>query len=89
MESIVEEIRKRILTELNFGVTMSLIETGNLSKQQMAVICVIPSRKLYDTTELIYSIDRNAFITISKIKEVRGRGFTSERKIIIPEKNNI
>ena len=80
-----QEIRKRILTELNFGCTMSLIETGNLGKKQMAVMCIIPTRKLYETTELIYSIDSTAFITITKIKEVRGRGFTAERKVIIPE----
>ena len=74
-----EEIREKLLREMNVGVTMSLIETGYLEERQKAVICVIPSRKLFDTTETIYSVDHNAFITITKIKEVRGRGFTQER----------
>ena len=76
------DIRKGLLRELNLGVTMSYIQTGYLKEQQQGVLCVIPSRKLYDTTELVYSIDPTAFITITKIKEVRGRGFTQERETL-------
>ena len=74
-----DEIRRKLLTELEAGVTMSMIETGCLERPQKGVICVIPNRKLYAATELIQEIDPEAFITITKIKEVRGRGFTSER----------
>jgi len=75
-----EQIRRRLLKELEAGVTMTMIETGCLEKQQKGVLCVIPNRKLYAATELIQEIDPEAFITVTKIKEVRGRGFTSERK---------
>lgn len=75
-----EEIRHALINDLNLGVTMSHIETGLLSNEQKAVLCIIPSRKLYDTTEKIQSIDPEAFITITKIKEVRGRGFTKARQ---------
>lgn len=74
-----EEIRSAIINDLNFGVTMQVIETGFLGKPSKGVMCVIPTRKLYDTTELVHAIDNEAFITITKIKEVRGRGFTAER----------
>lgn len=74
-----EVLRKKILNELQAGVTMTLIETGCLGQQQKGVLCVIPPRKLYTATELIQSVDPDAFITITKIKEVRGRGFTLER----------
>ncbi len=74
-----EAIRSAIINELNFGVTMQVIETGFLGKPSKGVMCVIPTRKLYDTAELIHTIDDEAFITITKIKEVRGRGFTAER----------
>lgn len=80
-----EEIRSRLLNEMNVGVTLSMIETGLFQNQQKAVLCVIPTRKLYDTTELIHSVDSEAFITITKIKEVRGRGFTEARQNLIPE----
>ncbi len=74
-----EEIRRRILTELEAGATMVQIETGALQQRQQGVLCVIPPRKLYDAKELIQSIDPAAFITITQVKEVRGRGFTLER----------
>ncbi len=75
-----EEIRMKFLTELGAGVTMSHIKTGALSTEQLGVICVIPSRKLYSANEIVRSIDPDAFITVTKIKEVRGRGFTEERE---------
>ena len=74
-----EEIRHALLSELEAGVTMNIIETGHLGKQCKAVLCVIPPRKMYNATELIHGIDPEAFITVTKIKEVRGRGFTFAR----------
>lgn len=74
-----EKIRDAVLNELNIGVTMNMIETGFFGEKQMAVMCIIHPRKLYDLTELIQSVDDSAFITVTKIKEVRGQGFTRER----------
>ena len=71
-----EEIRTKLLDRLQAGVTMVQIETGHLRQTQKSVMCVIPHRKLYAATELIQSIDPTAFITITQVKEVRGRGFT-------------
>ncbi len=75
-----DEIRLKFLTELQAGVTMSYIRTGALGEKEMAVVCVIPTRKLYAANELVREVDPEAFLTITKIKEVRGRGFTEERK---------
>ncbi len=75
-----EEIREKFLKELNAGVTMSYIQTGLLGEDSKGIICVIPSRKLYNANEIVRSIDPEAFITVTKIKEVKGRGFTSERQ---------
>lgn len=75
-----EELRHKLLIELEAGLTMAMIETGALAKEQKAILCVIPTRKLHDATKMICATDPNAFITITKIKEVRGRGFTLERK---------
>lgn len=77
-----DEIRELLLTKLDAGVTMTMIETGRLEKEQKGVLCVIPSRKLHDATALIRSVDPNTFMTVTKIKEVRGRGFTQERAYI-------
>ena len=77
-----EEIRKTLLLDLQAGVTMAMIETGNLRQEAKGVICVIPPRKLYSATEMIHGIDPAAFITVTQINEVRGRGFTEERKVL-------
>ena len=80
-----DEIRTLLLTKLEAGVTMAMIETGCLGETQKGVMCVIPKRKLYDATEMINSVDPNAFTTITQINEVRGRGFTKERQIKNPK----
>ena len=74
-----EDIRRRILTQLQAGATMVQIETGALGQAQKGVLCIIPNRKLFAAKELIQSVDPTAFITITQVKEVRGRGFTLER----------
>ncbi|MBQ9531793.1 MAG: YitT family protein [Eubacterium sp.] len=77
-----EEIRVKLLSDLNAGVTMSYIQTGALREESKGVICVIHPRNLYAANELIRSIDPEAFVTVTKIKEVRGRGFTAERQSV-------
>lgn len=75
-----EEIRNKLLLDLSVGVTMVMIETGCTQHHQKGVLCVIPPRKLFAAKELIHSIDPGAFITVTQIKEVRGQGFTLERR---------
>jgi uncharacterized membrane-anchored protein YitT (DUF2179 family) len=75
-----EEIRRALLGDLEAGVTMNLVETGHMGQKLLGVMCVIPSRKLYTANEMIQKIDPTAFVTITKIKEVHGRGFTLARK---------
>lgn len=75
-----EELRRRILTDLGAGATMLQLETGYLGRAQKGLLCVIPPRKLHAATELIQSVDPNVFMTVTQIKEVRGQGFSLERK---------
>jgi len=77
-----EDIRKTMLSQLQAGVTMQLIETGYEGQAQKSVLCVIPPRKLFAAKEMIYDIDPNAFLTITQIREVRGQGFSYERREI-------
>ena len=73
-----EEIRKQLLTKLNVGVTMMTIETGHLEKQQQGILCVLSPRKLHEANELIRKIDPIAFVTVTKIREVHGRGYQED-----------
>ena len=75
-----DEIRAALLEQLDVGVTMTMIETGWRQQSGKGVMCVIPQRKLYAVTELIRSIDPAVFVTISQVREVRGRGFTIARE---------
>ncbi len=74
-----EEVKEKVLKEMDAGVTLVHIETGYGAKQQKGVLCVIPNRKLYSINQVVQMIDPQAFITITQINEVRGRGFTIER----------
>ncbi|MDE7187794.1 MAG: YitT family protein, partial [Lachnospiraceae bacterium] len=50
-----EDICGKLLTDLQAGVTMMLIETGCVRRAGKGVLCVIPPRKLFTAKELIYS----------------------------------
>lgn len=73
-----------MLKQQDVGVTMVHVETGFSKEEQKAILCIIPNRKLYATNEMIHTIDEKAFITISQINEVKGRGFSMER-VTYPE----
>ena len=75
-----EELRKKLLVELQAGVTMVMIETGCAGQRQEGVLCVIPPRKLFAAKELIHAVDPEAFITVTRIQEVRGQGFSIARR---------
>ena len=75
-----EELRKKLLVELQAGVTMVMIETGCAGQRQEGVLCVIPPRKLFAAKELIHAVDPEAFITVTRIQEVRGQGFSMARR---------
>ncbi|MCP1103259.1 uncharacterized membrane-anchored protein YitT (DUF2179 family) [Aequitasia blattaphilus] len=74
-----EAIRESLLKNINVGATMVHIETGYGNEEQKGVLCVLNNRRLYGANELIYKIDPQAFVTISQINEVKGRGFSLER----------
>lgn len=80
------EIKERLLVEMEVGATLMKIETGLEGNQQSAVLCVLQNRKLYAVNEMIQRVDDKAFITISQINEVKGRGFTLDRNYKRPKK---
>ena len=77
-----QEIRDMLLQKLDLGATMYHTETCYLQKDEMAVCCVISSRKLHAVTDMVQEVDKKAFLSVTQINEVRGRGFTLDRKYI-------
>ncbi len=77
------EIREMILNKLNRGVTMLYGRTGFLQEKCFVLLTIVTSRDLVRLKNEIYNIDPEAFLMISTISEVRGRGFSSDR-IVLP-----
>lgn len=76
-----EEIKYELLHNLDNGVTMVHIETGMNELSQKAVLAVLSNRKVNRVKQAVLDIDKQAFITISQITEVDGRGFSFDRYV--------
>lgn len=74
-----KEIKDLLLTTMDVGVTLLNMETGYGEVSQQAILCIISNRKLYAINDAIQKVDDKAFITITQINEVRGRGFSLDR----------
>ncbi len=75
-----EEIRKAILGDIDRGVTILKGKTGYLQKDSELLLSVVSSRELSRTRKLIHDIDAGAFLIITRVTEVRGRGFTEAKE---------
>ena len=54
-------------------------ENGYSNTNTKMVVSVISNKKLEKLKSLVLEIDKKAFITVSSIHEVSGRGFTEVR----------
>ncbi len=71
-------IREMILSELNRGVTVLYGQTGYLKEKCYVLLTIVSNRELVKLKNQVQRIDPEAFMTISVVSEVRGRGFSSE-----------
>ena len=78
-----EDIREMILNGMNRGVTMLYGKTGFLRDKCYVLLTVISNRDVVKLKNEVEAIDPEAFIMVSVISEVRGRGFSSD-KIVLP-----
>jgi len=79
MSNEYEKIRHMILHNQDAGVTLLTSEKGYTKEQSKLLLSVIPYRKLPSIKKDIHDIDPLAFIIVSHIDEVGGKGFTLER----------
>ena len=75
-----ERIRQKILQEIDRGVTILNGQTGYMREDTELVLSVVSSREVGRVRKLVHSIDSSAFLIISRVTEVRGRGFTQEKE---------
>lgn len=74
------EIRDAILKELDRGVTMLEGESGYLHKHTQMIFSVISNRELPKVEKIIRGIDPESFMVVSRVSEVKGRGFSLSKK---------
>lgn len=74
-----EAINHMILRKFDRGSTLFRTEGGFTRTASYAVQTVIGKRELFRLREEVLAIDDNAFIVVSQVSEVNGRGFTLEK----------
>lgn len=74
-----EAINQAISGQLDRGSTLIYSRTGYLENDLPMVMTVISDRELAALNQLVRDIDPKAFMIISSVNEVHGRGFTSEK----------
>lgn len=73
------EVKAAIIRELDRGVTLLHGQTGYLGVETDIVQCVVAPRELHRVEKLVHSVDPEAFVVMSKVTSVKGRGFSSEK----------
>ncbi|MBQ1531926.1 MAG: YitT family protein [Solobacterium sp.] len=75
-----DEIRQAILHQMDRGVTLYHARGGYSKADTEIVASVVSNRELPQLEQLIHDIDPYAFMVVSKVTEVSGRGFTLNKK---------
>ncbi|MBQ8275646.1 MAG: YitT family protein [Clostridia bacterium] len=75
-----EEIGNAILTQVDRGVTLLNSEGGYLHKESQLILSVVSNRELIKVERLVREIDPECFMVVNKVSEVRGRGFSINKK---------
>lgn len=79
-----DEIRQAILTDMDRGVTLLHGQTGYYHRNVDVILCVIAPRERHRTEQLIHRIDPHAFIVLSQVTRVSGRGFSEKKRHLPP-----
>ena len=80
------EIRDMIMKKIDRGVTVLYGQTGYLKEKCYMLLTIISDRELVKLRTEVQKIDPAAFMTMSTVSEVRGRGFSSEAP---PDEENL
>lgn len=75
-----EKIAEEILSEMDRGVTLLNARGGYLKNEHSVVLSVVSNRELPKIEKLVRSLDPDAFMIVSRVSEVWGRGFSTKKK---------
>ncbi len=71
-----EAINRMILEKFDRGTTLYRTEGGFTRSDAYTIQTIVGKRELFRIREEILAVDQNAFIVVSQVAEVNGRGFT-------------
>lgn len=74
------ELCTAILSQLDRGVTILHGEGGYTHEPSEVLLSVVSNRELPKLEKLVHSIDPACFLIVSRVTEVRGRGFSLDKK---------
>lgn len=74
-------IRDEILSKVDRGVTLLHGEGGYLHEQSEVILSVVSNHELPKIENLARDIDPSCFMIVSRVTEVWGRGFTTDKRI--------
>ena len=75
-----DQIAKDILSEIDRGVTLLQAKGGYSKQEQSVILSVISNRELPRIEKIVRSVDPDAFMIVSRVSEVWGRGFSMKKK---------
>ena len=71
-----QQITEAIMGQVDRGVTLLHGRGGYLGNETELVLTVISNRELVKVERLVHQIDPECFMVVSRVSEVRGRGFS-------------
>lgn len=77
-----EAISDQIIHQLDRTTTMLEAHTGYKHYPYPVIMCVVSRRELPKLNQLALALDEHAFIVISQVNEVHGRGFTFKKEYL-------
>lgn len=77
-----EKIQQTIISQMDRTVTVLYGKSGYQNQEVNVLLCVIAPRELHKIEKLIKDIDPLAFVVLSQVNRVSGRGFTVEKEYL-------
>lgn len=74
-----DEINRLIQTTTHAGATLLHGKTGFLGKEEDIILCAVRPKEVSGIRDLVRAVDPTAFITMSSVTQVYGRGFSMEQ----------
>lgn len=72
-----DEIRQRILEDIDRGVTIIPIQGGYSGQEGEMLLCAVRRYEVTKINDIIHSADRDAFVIVGEAGEITGEGFRS------------